>query len=312
MKNIFINPEIEYLRAGWRIAIFFLILTGCRFVVTGPGIYLLKIVPWLNSSGMQEFFVYVGITVATWLMLRFVDKRPFVSIGLTLKKNSVKELSQGLLLGSGMMTLIFVVEYSFGIVHIEFHDLVFQQQLLIFGNSIFLYIIVGYGEELLFRGYILQIFAEGSNRFIAALSISALFAFAHAGNPNVSIFGLINICLAGIWLSLAYYKTNALWVPIGMHISWNFFQGFVFGFNVSGTSSDKEQISKAIQSGADWITGGTFGPEGGALATIIIIAGSVFIWYSPWISSNAAAWTYASWREDRKQQLLHRQNQIQA
>lgn len=304
LKNIFINPELDYMRAGWRIGIFLLIATGCSFVVATPGIYLIKMLPPINSAGAQMFFVYLSITLATWLTLRFVDKRPFVSIGLTFKKNSVKELAQGLLLGSGMMSLIFVIEYSMGMVHIEFRDIAFQDGAIIFLNSALLYIAVGYGEEVLFRGYIFQIFVEGTNKIIATLTLALLFALAHAKNPNVSIFALINVGLAGIWLSIAYFKTKALWLPIGMHISWNFFQGFVYSFQVSGTTSEKVQIGKAIVSGPEWITGGTFGPEGGALATLMLVLASAYIYFSPRISSAPDAWSFEQWREERKQQRI--------
>ncbi len=306
IKNIFVNSELEYLRAGWRIGIFILIMAACGFIITAPILYVVKMIPVINTAGTQLFFSYFGITIATALTLRFVDKRPFVSIGLPINKSSMKELSIGLLLGSGMMTLIFVIEYAAGMVHIEFRALTIQQQAGIFFNSFFLYVVVGYGEELLFRGYILQIFAEGSSRLISALFFAVLFAFAHSKNPNASLFGLINVGFAGIWLALAYYKTNALWLPIGMHISWNFFQGFIFGFPVSGTTSDKEQIAKAVQSGAEWITGGNFGPEGGALATLMLVVSSAFIYFSPWITSSTSAWMYGNWRDARRTEVLQR------
>lgn len=306
IKNVFINPELAYLRSGWRIGIFLVIMSACSFLITAPGIYLLKMFPALNSSGAQLLFVYAGVTAATWITLRFVDKRPFISIGLPFRAPALKELSIGLLFGAGMMSLIFVIEYAAGMVHIEFRSLTTEQQMGIFFNSAFLYIVVGYGEELLFRGYILQVLAEGTSRLISALFFGVLFAFAHAKNPNASLFGLINVGLAGIWLAVAYYKTNALWLPIGMHISWNFFQGFVFGFPVSGTTSETEQISKALQTGAEWITGGTFGPEGGALATVMLVISTALIYFSPWIRSSASAWQYGSWKATRKNEIAER------
>jgi len=206
------------------------------------------------------------------------------------------------------MTVIFIVLYSTGMVTIEFRVLEFQQGLFIFINSFFLYIVVGYGEELMFRGYLFQVFAEGTNRIVATITISVLFAFVHAKNPNVSLFGLINVGLAGIWLSIAYIKTNSLWLPVGLHFSWNFFQGFVFSLPVSGTTSDKEQIGKAIVTGPEWFTGGTFGPEGGMLATILLLAVSVLIYRSPWFSSSPDAWQYEPWKTERKDAIVQQQS----
>jgi len=303
-KKIFINPELNYLRSGWRIGIFLLIATVCSIGVTTPVIALLKKIPDISLQIPGTYLGYLAITAAAWLMLRFVDKRSFISIGLTLKANAGKELFQGIFLGSGMMSLIFVIEYSTGMVYIEFRDVTLQQGLMAFLNSVLLYIAVGYGEEFLFRGYVFQVFVEGTNKIIATLTIALIFAFAHSKNPNVSLFGLINVGLAGIWLSIAYFKTKALWLPIGLHISWNFFQGFVYSFPVSGTTSEKDQIGKAIVMGPEWFTGGAFGPEGGALATIMLIVGTLVILKWNWITSAEGLWNYEQWREERKQSLI--------
>jgi membrane protease YdiL (CAAX protease family) len=303
-KNIFVNPELNYLRSGWRIGLFLLIATGCSMGIAAPIIALLKKIPDISIQTPATIVGYIAITFAGWLMLRFIDRRPFVSIGLKLSSNASKELLQGTLLGSGMMSIIFVIEYSMGIVHIEFRDMTILQGGVIFLNSLLLYITVGYGEEFLFRGYVFQIFVEGTNKIIATLTIALIFAFAHSKNPNVSLFGLINVGLAGIWLSIAYFKTKALWLPIGLHISWNFFQGFVYSFPVSGTTSEKEQIGKAIISGPEWFTGGAFGPEGGALATIILIVGTLVILKWNWITTAEGFWNYEEWRENRERSLI--------
>ncbi len=265
---------------------------------------VLKQIPGVPLQTTGAYLFYITTTIATWIMLRFLDKRPFVAVGLTLKANAGKEMFQGLLFGSGMMSAIFVIEYVTGMVHIEFRDVTFREGCIIFINSLALYVIVGYGEEVLFRGYIFQTFIEGTNRIIATLTLAFIFAIAHSSNPNASVFGLINVGLAGIWLSIAYFKTRALWLPIGLHISWNFFQGFVYSYPVSGTTSVREQIGSAIVSGPVWLTGGAFGPEGGALATMMLIIGTLLIFKWNWVSDANGVWRYEQWREERKQQLL--------
>jgi membrane protease YdiL (CAAX protease family) len=303
VKKVFVDPELAQIRAGWRIGMLLLLFIGANFAVTNPLAKFLKTIPDFPVQPVGTAVAYLMLALATWVMLRFVDKRPFHSVGLHFSAGWGKQLSQGLLFGSGMMSLIFVIEYASGMVVIEFRDLSLQQSLAIFGNSIGLYIAVGYGEELMFRGYLFQSFVEGTNKIVATLSISLLFALAHAGNPNVSVFGLINVGLAGIWLSIAYFKTRALWLPIGLHISWNFFQGFVYSYPVSGTSSLNVQIGKAIVTGPEWLTGGAFGPEGGALATVMLIIGTAVIYYWNWVSASDGLWSYEQWREERRQQL---------
>ena len=303
VRNIFFNPELQTIRAGWRIAMMLAVFIAGNAVITGPIMALLKDVPGLPKNTIGTGLAYIVLTLATWVVLRFVDKRPFHSVGLSFKANWGKELFQGLLFGSSMMSLIYLIEYSSGMVVIEFRDLTMDQSMVIFISSFCLYVIVGYGEELMFRGYLFQAFAEGTNTLIATLTLSLLFAAAHMGNPNVSVFGIVNVGLAGMWLSLAYIKTKALWLPIGLHISWNFFQGFVYSYPVSGTTSPNSQIGTAVVSGPEWITGGTFGPEGGILATIMLILCSVLIYRWNWVNASPDVWRYEQWKEQRLQSL---------
>jgi uncharacterized protein len=313
IKSVFYNQERFSIRAGWRIVIFLLISIACGFPILTLLKFIAEKIPLIKMQSVGMFFAYFALTLSTWIALRYIDKRPFVSVGLSFKGNFGKELSQGLGLGFGMMSLIFVFEYSMGWVVIEYRNLGTGEWITIFSNSLFLYIVVGYGEEFLFRGYILQALTEGSNKIIAIFAFSILFGFAHEKNPNVTPFAIANIVLAGIWLTVAYYKTNALWLSIGMHFSWNFTQGFIFSFPVSGTTSVKEQIGTAVVTGPNWITGGSFGPEGGVLATIIILSGTALIYFSPWFFASEKTWRVDSWLADKKeqQQNLESQNPIE-
>lgn len=129
---------------------------------------------------------------------------------------------------------------------------------------------------------------EGTGKVVATVVFSLLFGLAHAWNPNVSVFGLINVMLAGVLLSIAYLQTRALWLPIGIHIGWNFTQGYIWGLPVSGTTQiDPLTISQ--ETGPDLLTGGTFGPEGGAACTIICLLACLAVWkiYQPAAESLA-------------------------
>ena len=128
--------------------------------------------------------------------------------------------------------------------------------------------------------------------------LSLLFGIAHAINPNVTIFSIINIVVAGILLSTAYIKTHSLWLSIGIHFSWNFTQGCIFSFPVSGQVS-KNTITTLSQTGPEWITGGAFGPEGGILSTIIVGGTIFFIYYSPWFSISKNSWSFSTWLEEK-------------
>jgi len=151
------------------------------------------------------------------------------------------------------------------------------------------FLFVGYYEELLVRGYLLRNLAEGlglgtiSTRWallLAWLFTSALFGFLHAGNPNASAVSSANIGLAGLFLGLGILLTGELAIPIGLHIAWNFFQGNVFGFPVSGTRVSDATLFAIQQRGPAQWTGGAFGPEAGLIGLVAIAIGSglILLW----------------------------------
>jgi hypothetical protein len=145
------------------------------------------------------------------------------------------------------------------------------------------YFFVGIYEEVAFRGYILVNLAEGLKfRFIgrrAALIFawvltSLVFGVMHATNPNATLISTLNIFFAGLFLGLGMVLTGDLAIPIGLHITWNFFQGNVFGFAVSGVKNGATLIStEAI--GPIWFTGGRFGPEAGFIGLLAMVIGSI-------------------------------------
>lgn len=141
------------------------------------------------------------------------------------------------------------------------------------------YFLVACGEEVIFRGVVFRMIDERFGLW-RALGISALiFGFAHIFNPAASIWSSVAIAVeAGVMLGAAYKCSNSLWLPIGIHWAWNFTQGNVFGFAVSG-ENDNESIFTATLSGHDLITGGSFGPEASVIAFLLgTILSAFFLW----------------------------------
>ncbi|MGV3466021.1 MAG: CPBP family intramembrane glutamic endopeptidase [Heyndrickxia sp.] len=132
------------------------------------------------------------------------------------------------------------------------------------------FIFVALNEELFFRGYIISILKPSNSKVVIYLVSAVIFSCAHILNENVKLLGLINIVLIGLLFAYMFLKTNRLWMPVGYHLTWNFFQGNVWGFQVSGTTT-KSVLQPEIQDSI--LTGGSFGPEAGLLTTIVIIVG---------------------------------------
>jgi len=127
-------------------------------------------------------------------------------------------------------------------------------------------------EELAFRGYPLRRALDAWPAGASLAGFGAIFAAMHLGNPGVGIFGLGNIALAGVWLGLAFWRTKSLPVVVGLHLGWNWAAAVAFGFGVSGIAFDGGLV-RVVEGGSPLITGGAFGPEGGAAGTAALALG---------------------------------------
>ena len=309
MRSIFYNEAERTIRAGWRMGIFVAVLAGIATVFSFPAKLILPHLHFLPPIASNEMFLYGALLVATWLVIKYLEGRPaLTSVGFPRHGNILRELGQGTLIGGGMITIIFVAEHSFGMAALSFKSLSFLQVFHMFGVSVVIFVVGAFGEELLFRGYLFQTMVEGTGKIISVVVFGCLFGLAHLSNPNVTFFSLVNVALAGAWLSLAYFKTRTLWFPIALHFSWNFFQNHIFSFPVSGIQFEKYQLGVLTQSGPVWLTGGTFGPEGGALATIMLVAAGAFIYFSDWITASVKVWTIEKWNEEKTETSNNVQN----
>ncbi len=279
IKDIFINRQFQP-RNGWRMGLYLILF----ILISVPAIVASQIIFKLSDfSGITKETITLMISAASglaaaFLLLKFLDRRDIRSLGMGFRPGAIGEFSWGLLIGFVMLCLAVLLPYAFGFYDIRFslHD----TETIIWGltGNLMLYLMVGFNEEIMFRGYLFQSLTEGIGKIPATLVFSVVFGLAHAGNPNVSVFGVINIILAGILLSAAYLQTRSLWLPIGIHTAWNFTQGFIWGLPVSGTTP-RTPLVLSMETGPDWITGGTFGPEGGAVCTFFCILATLAVWF---------------------------------
>ena len=278
IKNIFISPTETRLRAGWRILIQSTILGILLICFLSP--FVLNLDLFFTGEGLllsqvAEFFA-VGISVI--LARRFLDKKSFSSLGLKLNRFAISDLGAGLGIALVMVGLIFLIEHSMGWLTFtgfawEYDSItrVISQTMLYFAG----FILVGINEELLIRGYQLQNIASASNLSWGVFVSSIIFSVLHFTNPHANWLSAIGITLAGIFLALGYIRTKQLWLSIGLHIGWNFFEGVVFGFPVSGSETYNLIIPSV--NGPELWTGGLFGPEAGLVLVPALLFGSVLI-----------------------------------
>ena len=222
----------------------------------------------------------VAVLASTWLVVKFVNRKRFAAVGLAVNKHTMRELGIGCVIGWLMMTAIFGIEYLLGYVKVVAVEFSVAEAAQAFGISIAFFGVAAMFEEVLFRGYLFQTLARGIN-FIPSVALTGLlFGFAHFKNPNASEFGLINTVFVSVLFCLAYLRTRGLWLPFGIHFAWNFSQTTLYGYPTSGIHFANYELTKLTQFGPDWITGGAYGPEGGALATLLIVLCGVYLYFS--------------------------------
>jgi len=208
------------------------------------------------------------------LFWKVFEKRSIKEIGLTNPLFYLKELFSGLVMGFIAMTIVFLVLYLTGQITISLYT-VDPSIIGILLTDFLLFAVVGFNEELFARGYCITLLQESNKRWMIFVVPSLLFSLMHILNPGLTVLALLNIFLAGILLAYMFIITRNLWMPIGYHITWNYFQGSIFGFRVSG--SEFGGIFHVEQTGANIINGGEFGPEGGLVTTAVLALGILFL-----------------------------------
>lgn len=295
MKKVFINSNNET-RSGWKIAgviisqqlltlivmIIFGIIAGIYFASSSRGV-----VDPLEVSNKIDYFItksqygmlftqsldFICLIIILFIFLKKVDKKTFKEIGFTSIKKGTKSLILGLLLGFISISFIFFI--LLGTKNISVTSLSKPNFSIYTFSGLLVFVIVGMKEELLSRGYCITALNQMNKPWISVIISSVIFSALHLLNPNVKPLGIINIILVGVLFGYMFVKTKSLWMPIGYHITWNYFQGCIYGFNVSGLNIKGVFNCNILKENI--LTGGAFGPEAGILTTIVVLMGLLVV-----------------------------------
>lgn len=215
----------------------------------------------------------IGLTTALLALLSYVylfkyyEKRVLTELNT---QRIVKSLVYGAGLGMLLQSLTVLVIYLKGgytIVNINPILYILPPLTMAFTSAIV--------EEILFRGILFRVIEEKLGSYLSLLISALLFGFIHISNPNSSFLTAVGLAIqAGLLLGAAYIYAKNLWFPIAIHFAWNFTQSAIFGANVSGNTIPKTLITSKIE-GAEWFTGGEFGPEGSIQATIFCLVATI-------------------------------------
>ena len=281
-----IIPLLSYIRSDTS-TVFFSELThsiGNSIVPLGMIFNLLTHLMQTKSFVSAMGISYILVIAVYLLIIRFLEKQPLSSAGLSLDgpgglKRALFSYLRGLALGFAMMLGVFLLLLLTGQVRVAGIGLDSSAAGL-FLLYVLMWIPQGASEELMFRGYMLPRLSARFGRAASVLLTSLLFSLLHMGNAGFSIIAFTNLILIAIFFALLSIYTQQIWTVCGAHTIWNFAQGNLFGLEVSGTQNAARLIQTNYSAGSyPLMTGGTFGPEGGLIVTGVIILCLLILFY---------------------------------
>lgn len=274
MKNIFRNDSNQ-IRSGWKI----IIVLFCSLIII-PFIVGMLLSPMLMIKGINPktmqilrsvsmYIQEISMIITPIFFWKVIDKKSLTELGFPSIKNNQKNFIFGLLIGALSLTAAaaIILCTKSGTLKNSLLNPEFSLPVL---NAFILYIFVGFAEEISCRGYFLSVLKQCQNKYIPYIGSAVIFALMHSLNPGISFLSYINLFLFGLFLSYVVYTTNNIWFGIGLHITWNFFEGNVWGFLVSGGNNTGSIYTIKILN-SNIINGGAFGPEGGLAVTFILV-----------------------------------------
>jgi uncharacterized protein len=292
MEKLFLDVEGRP-RSGWRAAIFLVAYLSLSFVLIMIALSIMAQLDLGESAASQLTFI-IPFSISTllavglgWLCGRFFEGVPFAALGCTPRKGWLRDLGLGAVAGTLTLALAIVPVALYGGIRFVPNTASSASSIAAtLGVALAMLAAGAASEETLFRGYLLQTFDRSRLAVVGVALTSVLFALAHNANPGADPFALANTFLAGIWFAVGYLRTGALWFPFSMHLVWNWLQGPVLGINVSGLSSfAPDPIMRATDAGPAWLSGGSYGIEGGVACTVALVISIAAIQFG--IRSNA-------------------------
>ena len=232
-----------------------------------------------TATALLLFLGFMPIFFLIWGWLWIFEKRHLWTIGME-RPQLLRKYLRGLLIGLLMFGATVAILAAFGAVTPETNEAGAASSAGL-GISILLilgWIVQGAAEEALIRGFLFPVIGLRYGTMIAIVVSSLLFAALHLLNPNLAFIPLLNLALFGVFAALFALYEGGLWGVFAIHSAWNWAQGNLFGFEVSGSAAGSTAIFDMMEVGPDWLTGGAFGPEGGLVVTFVLIAGSLLVW----------------------------------
>jgi membrane protease YdiL (CAAX protease family) len=288
-------PAVKPRGAGWKITSLLLIYLLLAAFFNIAWRLVLHLPPQMHNGIMNPgLMVLTGIILlgsilaASVWTLRFFDHRPLSTVGVPLSGPWLRQTLIGLLVGAIPPSVFFLAAYKLGSAQVERVPLDLHHVLTQSLPALAATLLLAFHEELLYRGYLLQVISQKSGRMVAALITGAIFGLLHGGNSAANPQGLIFTAIGGVLLAWLVMRQGSLWMAGGYHAGWNAAASLLLGLNVSGTIMPGAWISTTL-TGPRWISGGSYGFESSIITGLAepVILGAL-VWIAPMLPSHPA------------------------
>lgn len=281
LKRILLNQHGR-LRNGWWVLVFFALFLLSRVAYTPLSQALQAVGVGKDALGPLPF---VFTLLVTWACTR-LRGQPLSSVGLRLDGRWLRQTLAGTGLGMAAMVAVAALIAMGGGVRFELDP---ARSVATLAGGLYIFLFVALFEELLFRGFVFQRLVDGIGAPLALAATAVLFALGHGENPGMQgttrLWAMGDLALGALLFGLAYLRTGSLALPVGLHLGWNWMQGQVLGFGVSGFDQ-AGWLRPLYQAQPQWLTGGEFGPESSVCAVAVDLVAIALLWR--WKGTRAA------------------------
>lgn len=241
-----------------------------------------------GGAALGALATLIGAVLAGVVLLA-MDGRPPGALGFYARPRAVTETLSGLGLGTVIALVVVAAIAVVGGVRWSSQEGSVTEWVMGGLGALTFLAVPAAAEEALLRGYPLQAVAEAWGPAVALTVTSVAFGALHLANPGVTVIGTINVIGAGVLLGIVYLRTASLWWATGVHLGWNWAHGYVADVPVSGLELLDAPFYDGVVRGAGWVGGGSFGPEGSLVTTVLVVAASVWCWKARWLRPSEVA-----------------------
>ena len=277
LRRVFYGPP--ELRAGWRLCIFLAIVIA---LIQASNLMVRRVLPGADDTTLflvRELMDFLIFLLASWIMGR-IEGRTIAEYGLPWRRMFAVQFWQGALLGFAAITGLLVAMRLVGVFYfgsIALRGVDIWKWAIAYG---LVFILVALREEFRARGYGLYTLSAGIGFWPAAILSSAYFGYSHHNNTGEDWVGLFNAGAFGLLACFLLRRTGNLWMPMGLHVAFDWGETYFYGVADSGQTLPGHLLNSS-SFGPAWLSGGTVGPEGSLLCSLLIIV--VWLLCAAWL-----------------------------